>query len=167
MIVSILAAMDENRCIGKDKQLPWRLPADLRRFKTLTMGHHLIMGRITYESIGRPLPGRPSILLSRQTEFSAPGCLIRPSLQAALLTAEAAGESEVFVIGGARLFAQALPISQRMYLTFIHAQYECDVHFPIYDTQEWDILNSITISDDPTFPTPYTFIDLIRKTDQA
>lgn len=163
MIISIIAAMDENCCIGKDNRLPWHLPADLHRFKALTMGHHLIMGRKTYESIGRALPGRQSIIVTRQIGYIAPGCQIRSSLKAAVSAAVEAGETEAFVIGGAQIFSQALSLAQRMYLTLIQAQYDCDIHFPAYDPQDWTITKSITLSDDPTFIFSYTFIDLIRK----
>lgn len=155
--------MDENCCIGKENRLPWHLPADLRRFKALTMGHHLIMGRKTYESIGRALPGRQSIIVTRQIGYVAPGCQIRPSLNAAVSTAVEAGEIEAFVIGGAQIFNQALPLAQRMYLTLIQAQYDCDIHFPTYDPLDWIITKSTTVSDDPTFNFSYTFIDLIRR----
>lgn len=165
MIISIIAAMDENRCIGKDNRLPWHLPADLRRFKALTMGHHLIMGRKTYESIGRPLPGRQSIIITHQNRYHAPGCQIRPSFNAAILTAVEAGEIEAFVIGGAQIFTQALPFAQRMYLTLIQAHYDCDIHFPAYNPRDWIVTKSITLSADPTFIFPYTFIDLIRKSE--
>lgn len=163
MIVSIIAAMDDEGCIGRNNQLPWRLSADLQRFKALTMGHHLIMGRKTYELIGRPLPGRQSIVITRQNSYPAPGCQISASLKAAIQIAEIAGEDEAFVIGGSQIFHQALPVAERMYLTLIHSQYGCDVYFPAYDPDEWLTIETSHISDDQKFSTPYTFITLFRN----
>lgn len=147
MIVSLLVAMDEKGGIGKDNRLPWRLSADLRRFKELTMGHYLIMGRKTYESIGRPLPGRITIVVTRQPTTSTmangplpcqpPDCLLAHSIDEALALAEAHGETEVFVIGGAEIFALALPRANRIYLTQVHAETQVDVYFPSLLAEEW------------------------------
>lgn len=163
MILSIIVAMDENGCIGLNNQLPWRLSADLRRFKALTMGHHLIMGRKTYESIGRPLPGRTSIVITRQESFNAPGCITSHSFTTALTIAENAGENEAFIIGGAQVFNQALPIADKIYLTLIHASYDCDVHFPPFDQSAWTKVDTIEVRDDPNFSSRYTFYTLIRS----
>lgn len=163
MIKSIIVAMDEAGCIGLNNQLPWRLSADLRRFKALTMGHHLIMGRKTYESIGRPLPGRPNIVITRQKDFIAPGCITSHSFTTALAIAENAGENEVFIIGGAQVFNQALPVAERIYLTLIHAIYECDVHFPPFDQSAWMIVDSTEVMNDPNFPNRYTFYSMTRS----
>ncbi len=128
MKLSCIWAMSENHIIGRDGDLPWRLSADLQRFKSLTMGHHIIMGRKTWESIGRPLPGRTSVVLTRDTEYRADGCLVVQSLQEAL---EAAGDDdEVFVVGGASIYALALPLSSQLYVTLVHAEVEGDVSLP-------------------------------------
>lgn len=144
MNISLIVAMDEERGIGKGNQMLWHLPADLRRFKSLTMGHHLIAGRKTYESIGRPLPGRTMIILTRNRNYQVTGYpdqvrLVR-SLEQALALAQAAGEDEVFVIGGGEIFAQALPLAQRIYLTNVKARLDCDTFFPPIDPAEWRLL---------------------------
>jgi dihydrofolate reductase len=162
VIISIIAAMDDSGCIGQNNQLPWRLSADLQRFKALTMGHHILMGRKTYESIGRPLPGRKSIVITRQANYGAPGCQTSNSLDDALSKAIIAGESEAFIIGGAQIFTQALPVANRMYLTIIHAEYGCDVYFPPFETPSWKIVDYTKIADDPNFPHPYSFCTMIR-----
>ena len=137
MIISIIVAMDEQRGIGKGGRLPWHLSADLKRFKRLTMGHHLIMGRKTYESIGRPLPGRTMIVITRNQRYTAEGCLIAASLKAALAIAEQSGETEAFIAGGGQVFAQALPFADRIYLTLVHAVTEADVFFPELEPKGW------------------------------
>ena len=136
MKVSLIMAVSENRVIGRCGELPWHLPADLRHFKRLTVGHTLVMGRRTFESIGRPLPKRRSVVLSRHSAFSAPGVSVARDLEQALTVAarlerEAVGEGgEVFVIGGAAVFAAALPRAERIYLTLVHADVEGDVFLP-------------------------------------
>ena len=135
MTVSLVVAVARNGVIGRDNRLPWRLPADLRRFKALTWGHVVIMGRRTFESIGRPLPGRRFVVLSRRTDFHPPGVRVAGSLAEAL--AAAAGEEEVFVIGGAQLFTEALPLAHRVYLTLVDAAPEGDVRFPELPPDAW------------------------------
>lgn len=138
MLVSIIAAVAANGVIGRDGDLPWRLPADLRLFKRVTMGHHLIMGRKTWESIGRPLPGRVVVVLTRDPEArrrieEIPGVLVASELSAALDCARAAGDTEAFVAGGAEVYARALPLADRLYLTRVEAEVEGDVVFPDFD----------------------------------
>lgn len=128
MIVSLVAAMGENRVIGRGDALPWHLPEDLRRFRELTWGHTVIMGRTTYLSIGRPLPNRRMLVLSRSPSFRPSGVESFPGIDAAL--AACAGEEEVFVCGGAEVYRAALPRADRIYLTVIHREYEGDVRFP-------------------------------------
>jgi dihydrofolate reductase len=137
MIVSLLVAMDEARGIGYQNRLPWRLSADLKKFKELTMGHHIIMGRKTYESIGRPLPGRTSIVVSRNPEWEADGVLVANSLEAALELARSRGEEEAFIIGGGVVFMQALELADRIYLTRVKAQTPVDVFFPDFEPTLW------------------------------
>jgi dihydrofolate reductase len=137
MKVCLIVAMDEARGIGIKNRLPWRLPDDLQRFKTITMGHHIIMGRKTYESIGRALPGRANIIVTRNRSFQAKGCAITHSLEGAINLAKAQGEEEVFVIGGAEIYSQALQIADRIYLTIVHTKSKADTRFPKFDLSEW------------------------------
>jgi dihydrofolate reductase len=137
MRISLLVAMDENRGIGINNGLPWRLSTDLKRFKSLTMGHHLIMGRKTYESIGKPLAGRRMIVVTRNPAYRADGCLIAHSVEEALGIAEVAGEREVFVIGGGEIFSQTIAFADRLYLTVVHAHLVVDTFFPEIDESQW------------------------------
>jgi dihydrofolate reductase len=137
MQVSLIVAMDEKSGIGRDGRLPWRLATDLKRFKALTMGHHLVIGRKTFESIGKPLPGRTNIVVTRQVDYLAEGCLVAHSLPDALALAEKRGETEVFIIGGGEIFAQALPFAGRIYLTRVQVEAGADVFFPLLDERDW------------------------------
>lgn len=125
--LQIIVAMDPDGVIGRDNRLPWHLPEDLRHFKRITTGHTVVMGRRTYESIGRPLPNRRNIVLSRQADWEAPGIEVHADLDSALA---AAGEGPVFVIGGAELFRETLPRAAVLHLTRVHQRYPGDVHFP-------------------------------------
>jgi len=140
VILSCLAAMAENRVIGRAGRLPWHLPADMKRFKSLTMGHTVIAGRRTYESIGRPLPGRRIIVLSRDGSFTAPGVLIAASLDEAIEQASRAGETEAFAIGGEAVYESAIPRTRRLYLTLVRAVVEGDVFFPVDDFSAWRLV---------------------------
>jgi dihydrofolate reductase len=142
MKVSLIVAAAENGVIGRNNELPWRLSADLQRFKALTMGHAIIMGRRTYESIGRPLPGRRTIIITRQAEYIAPGAEVVRGLEEALALAKSKNESEAFVIGGAAIFSLAAPLAERLYLTRVHAEVPGDVHFPAVDPAAWRLLES-------------------------
>jgi dihydrofolate reductase len=133
--LSLIVAMARNRVIGRDGKLPWHLPADLKRFRALTMGHHILMGRKTWESIGRPLPGRASIVITRTAGYAAAGATIVHSLNDALESAR--GDSEVFVIGGAEVYRDALPLADRIYLTELQADFEGDVLFPAFAAGQW------------------------------
>ncbi len=137
MIISLIVAVDENGGIGKNNRLPWHLPSDLKRFKKLTMGHHLIMGRKTFETIGRALPGRATIILTRQEKFQAQGCAVVHSLSEALHLAQDDHETEVFVIGGGEIFHQAFGLAERIYLTRVHGDFNADVFFPEIEPEEW------------------------------
>ncbi|MFY0580643.1 dihydrofolate reductase [Cystobacter fuscus] len=130
MRLSAIVAMASNRCIGRDNTLPWRLPADLQRFKRLTLGHTLLMGRKTYESIGRPLPGRTMLVVTRQHGWAPEGIEVAHSLEEAL--ARARGD-EIFLAGGAQLYEQAMDRVRRLYLTRIDREYEGDTFFPDVD----------------------------------
>lgn len=163
MILSIIAAMGRNRAIGFKNTLPWRLPADLQRFKQLTLGHHIIMGRKTYESIGRPLPGRTSIIITRQPDFQAEGCLIAHSLDEAIDLAKSRDEQEAFIIGGAEIYAQALSSADRMYLTLVEAEPEADAFFPAFDENLWEKILEESIAEDERNQYALIFSDIQKK----
>lgn len=134
MAVTIVAAVARNGVIGKEGGLPWRLPDDLRRFKELTWGHTLIMGRRTYESIGKPLPGRETIVVTRQERWTAPGVRVAGSLEQAL---EMAGDTEIFVVGGGEIYAEALKVADFLDLTEVDAAPDGDVMFPPVHWPDW------------------------------
>jgi len=140
MRISIIAAVATNGVIGRQGQLPWHLSTDLKRFKQLTMGHTMIMGRRTWESIGRPLPGRRTVVVTRQSDYDVPdGVRTAPSFDDALDIAEAAGENDVFVVGGAEIYQEAFPQADRLFFTEVAADVEGDTYFPVnFDTFEWD-----------------------------
>ena len=143
--ISIVVAAAENNIIGINNTLPWRLPEDLKYFKALTMGHPMIMGRKTYESIGRPLPGRLSIVVTRQSAWHAEGVSIANSLVNAVELAEAycvkKQKQEIMIVGGAEIYRQALPLCQKIYLTEIHAKVQGDAYFPQLNEVEWREIN--------------------------
>lgn len=163
MIVSLIVAMDRRRGIGKDNQLPWRLSADLKRFRELTMGHHLIVGRKTYESIGKPLPGRTMIIVTHQPDFQAEGCLVVRSVEEALALARARNESEVFVIGGAEIYAQTLAQADRLYLTLVEAEVAADTFFPTLAEDDWREVERCTHAADEKHQYAFTFITLDKR----
>jgi dihydrofolate reductase len=130
---AVIVAVADNGVIGRAGQMPWHLPAELKRFKRRTMGHTLVMGRVTFESIGRPLPGRLSIVVTRQRDYQAPGCVIVPSLERAI--EEAPAGRQIYVIGGRQLFAEALPIAGMLIWTQVHATIEGETYFPFHALQ--------------------------------
>ena len=152
--------MAENRVIGRANRLPWRLPADLRRFKSVTMGKPVIMGRKTYESIGTPLPGRSNIVVTRDPDYRAPGCEVVHSLEQALEAG--AGHAEVMVIGGAELYRQALGRAERIYLTLVRAEVEGDALFPDIEPQQWRELERESHRADERNQYDYDFVTLQR-----
>src|SRR3972149_7478103 len=135
MTVTIIAALASNRIIGRGNRMPWHISDDLKRFKALTLGHPVVMGRKTFESIGKPLPGRDNIVVTRSQAFAAPGCRVVHSLAEALAAAQ--GASEVFVIGGAQIYALALPLADRLQLTEVDAAIDGDAYFPDFDRGAW------------------------------
>lgn len=151
---SIIVAAADNGVIGVDNRLPWRLPADLARFRRLTMGHHLIMGRRTYESIGRPLPGRITVVLTRSAAVDVPNVQVARSLEDAFAQAAARGDDEPFVCGGAEVYAQALPACDRCYLTVVERQYTGDAVFSGLDAADWALVES---ESHPDQEPPYRF----------
>lgn len=161
MIVSIVVAIAEDNAIGKDNQLLWHLPADLKHFKDITSGHTIIMGRKTYDSIGRPLPNRRNIVITRNTGLELPGTEITNSLDEALALCK--GTEEVFIIGGAELYNHALAATNRIYLTRVHQTYEADTFFPEIDLEEWQELSTEKHLPDEKNKVAYTFSTLERK----
>ena len=137
MRVTIVVAMAENRTIGKDGDLPWRLPADLKHFKAVTMGKPILMGRKTWESIGRPLPGRLNVVITRDADYRADGVTVVHSLEGALEAARESGADEACVVGGAEIYRLALPLADRLELTEVHAAVEGDTAFPAFDPADW------------------------------
>lgn len=163
---SILVAMAKNRVIGKNNALPWRLSPDLKRFKQLTMGHHIVMGRKTYESIGRLLPGRTSVIVTRQPDYQVPGAIVAGSIAEALKVCSEGKEmnQESFVIGGAEIYQQALGLCQRMYVTEIQQEFDGDALFPEFDPQEWREISREKHRLDEDDGLEYHFVVLDRKT---
>lgn len=158
--LSIIAALGPDGVIGHQGDLPWRLPADLQRFKRLTMGHHLLMGRKTFDSLGRALPGRTSVVMSRSAIQRPEGVLLANSWERALELA--AGDDEAFVIGGADLFRIALPQADRLYLTFVDGEFEGDVFFPPWDPSEWRLVAEDARTPDEKNRYAYRFCDYVR-----
>jgi dihydrofolate reductase len=160
MKISLIVAMDSNGVIGSDNGLPWHLPADLQHFKKTTMGKPILMGRKTWESIGRPLPGRTNIVITRDSGYQAAGCVVVNSIDAAL---QAAGEQdEVMVIGGAEFYRQVLPQADTLYLTRIHEAFSGDTFFPELNEADWrEVERSDQVANEKN-PHDYSFIRLDR-----
>jgi dihydrofolate reductase len=158
---TLVVAMARNRVIGRDNALPWRLPAELAHFKRVTMGHPIIMGRKTYESIGRPLPGRMNIVVSRNAAFEAPGCTVVDSLEKAYA---AAGDAEkVSIIGGTSLFEAALPTADCIHLTEVEAEIEGDTWFPEFDRSRWKETEVERHPADERHAHPFRILELVRR----
>ncbi|MBI2537015.1 MAG: dihydrofolate reductase [Gemmatimonadetes bacterium] len=155
MILSLIAAMAQNRVIGRNHALPWHLPADLQRFKSLTMGHTVLLGRKTFDTIGKPLPGRRWIVLTRDRGWRHAGVDVAHDLDEALPSV--ARDVEVFVAGGAEVYAQALPRADRIYLTVIHAEIEGDARFPALDLSEWRLVDDERHQADARHAFSYSF----------
>jgi len=155
MIVTIVVAISENHVIGKDNKLLWYLPNDLKHFKNITTGHTVIMGRKTYESVGKPLPKRRNIIITRQA-ITIEGCEVVNSIEAAL--ALCVNEDEVFIVGGAEIYKQALKLTNRIYLTIVHKEFDGDSFFPEINTQEWKEVYHEDHEPDEKNALPYSFI---------
>jgi dihydrofolate reductase len=163
MTLSIIAAVADNNVIGRGNDLPWHMPSDLKRLKALTMGHHIIMGRKTWDSIGRPLPGRINVVITRQVDFAPEGVAIARSLDEAIAKAEAAGDPEIFIAGGAEIFALSLHRADRMYLTRVHAEPEGDTFFPEFDdVNEWQLVDTEHFEADGKNQHPYSYLTYER-----
>lgn len=159
--VSLIVAMAKNRVIGINNTLPWHLPADLKHFKALTMGHHIVMGRKTYESIGKPLPGRTSVVVSRNRKLKIAGCIVAHTLEQAL--AVCAVDDEIFVVGGAELYVRALPIADKLYITEIQKDAQGDAFFPVINHDEWREISREMHSQQEPLPLEYHFTTYLRK----
>lgn len=162
MELILIVAAAENDVIGRDGDLPWHLPSDLAYFKRATMGKPIIMGRKTHESIGRPLPGRANIVVTRQADYEADGCVVAHSLEEALQSAATHGAAEAVVIGGAELYAQALPRADRILMTRVHAPIEGDVRFPPLEPDVWRVVGVEHHDADERHAYPFSFMELVR-----
>lgn len=162
MKISIVVAVSQNQVIGSQGTLPWRLSSDLKKFKKITSGHTIIMGRKTYESIGRPLPNRTNILITRNPIYQAEGCYVVHSLEESLNLAQNQQASEVFIIGGGEIYQQALPQVDKIYLSRVNTQLEGDTFFPPLDTQEWKTIHQEAFLADDKNEYDFNFIELER-----
>ncbi|QWL57080.1 type 3 dihydrofolate reductase [Aeromonas jandaei] len=163
MKISMIAAMAHDRVIGKDNQMPWHMPADLAHFKRVTLGKPVLMGRKTFESIGRPLPGRRNLVISRNPDYQADGIEVVGSVEAALALLADNEVAEVMVIGGGHLYAELLPKADCLYLTRIDLAVEGDTRFPAFDDGQWQRIDCESHSADEKNPHPYSFETWLRK----
>lgn len=157
--ISLVAAMAKNRVIGKDNQMPWHLPADLQHFKEVTLGKPIIMGRKTYESIGRPLPGRKNIVISRNPSYQLDGCENVTSIEDAIELVK--GDAEVMIIGGGFLYSQMIDKANKLYLTYIDFEVEGDTCFPSFDHLELKEVSRVSHQSDEKNPHDYQFVDYL------
>lgn len=168
MKICLVWAQDQNRVIGRNNSLPWHLPEDLKYFKRITLGKPVVMGRKTFESIGRPLPGRTNIVISRNPDYAADGVRVVSSLDAAMALCKSIGETdgvdEAMIIGGAEIFRQALPAADRLYLTEVHAEVPGDTWFPEFDRDGWREIDREDYAAAGPNPYAYSFLVLDRKT---
>ncbi|MFI3265581.1 MAG: dihydrofolate reductase [Rikenellaceae bacterium] len=160
-MISIIVAMAHDRVIGGGNQLLWHISEDLKRFKAITMGCPIIMGRKTYESIGRPLPGRDNIVVSTQENLKIDGCIVVGSLEQALQMYEPS--REVFVIGGGEIYAQTIDLAHKLYITEVDATYAGDTFFPEIDSAKWEQTSRESFSRGDKFDKPFSFVDYVRR----
>jgi dihydrofolate reductase len=158
---SIIVAMARNRTIGVNNTLPWRCPEDLKYFKALTMGHHMIMGRKTFDSIGKPLPGRTTVVVTRNADLEIAGCVIAHSLNEAF--AACTGDEEIFIVGGAELYRQAVSVADTLYITEIQQDVEGDAHFPEFDKSAWQETSREVHTQDAPQPLEFHFVTYRKK----
>jgi dihydrofolate reductase len=166
MTISFIAALSRNKVIGKNNDLPWHLPDDMKYFMQTTKAHFVIMGRKNYDSIPekfRPLPNRTNVVVTHQANFNAPGCIVVHSLEEAVNQARNANEQEVFIIGGAEIFKLGFPLSDRLYLTEIQAEIQGDIYFPEWNTAEWRELSRQHHPADARHAFPFDFVVYERK----
>ncbi|MFI3190935.1 dihydrofolate reductase [Crenothrix sp. D3] len=164
MKISLIVAMASNRVIGDNGLMPWHLSADLKKFRHITTGFPIVMGRKTYQSIGRPLPNRTNIIISRDTDYQQDGCLVFNDLDGALKHACQLAD-EVFIIGGATLYEALLPVADRLYITEIKQDFAGDTLFPTYDKSAWTEVTREDIDNDPSVEFDYSFLQLARNVD--
>jgi dihydrofolate reductase len=162
MIIALIVAMDDHRGIGFRQSIPWHLPSDLKRFKTLTMGHHLIVGRKTFETIGKPLPGRTMIIVTRQELILPNGCYLSPSVSSAIALAKQSGDCEVFIAGGGEIYSQAIQMGNRMYVSRVHTTVETDTFFPDWNPHEWRVVYREESNLPGELPYTYQVLDRIK-----
>ena len=160
-MITLIAAAAENNALGKDNDLLWHLPEDFKRFKQITSGHYIIMGRKTFESFPKPLPNRTHIIITRQVDYLAEGCLVVHSLEEAL--AIGPQNEEVFIIGGAQIYKQALPFADKIDLTRVHIELDADAFFPEFNTSEWNLVFSEKQFKDEKHQYDFTFETYIKK----
>ena len=160
-MITLIAAAAENNALGKDNDLLWHLPEDFKRFKQITSGHYIIMGRKTFESFPKPLPNRTHIIITRQEDYLAEGCLVVHSLEEALEIAPQ--NEEVFIIGGAQIYKQALPFADKIDLTRVHIELDADAFFPEFITSEWNLVFSEKHFKDEKHQYDFTFETYIKK----
>ena len=161
MRINLIVAASTNNVIGVAGDLPWRLPDDLRRFKQITTGHPIVMGRLTFESIGQPLPGRQNIVVTRNAAFAAPGCDVATSPANAI---DVAGDAtELMVIGGSHIYREFLPLAARVYMTRVHADIDGDAHFPVLEDAEWQETSRESHAADDRHAFAFDFLSLERR----
>lgn len=158
-IISAIAAISENKVIGRDNQLPWKIPEDLKRLKKLTLRHPIIMGRKTYESMGRPLPERTNIIVTRDRKYTVDGATVVHSIEEGIEKAKQIDQEEIFIFGGGEIFRQAMKYTQRLYLTYVHITIDGDSFFPDYSEFSKETFREEHLDFNP----PYTFINLERN----
>jgi dihydrofolate reductase len=162
-VLKILVAFDENRVIGKNNTLIWHLPADLKRFKTLTTGHVIIMGRKTFESIGKPLPNRTSIVISRQVDLQIEGAIIAHSVEEAILKAKSITREDIYIVGGAEIYALSLPLADQILVTQLHDIFDGDAYFPEIPTDTFEVTEKERGITDEKNAYQYSYITYTRK----
>lgn len=163
MTKSIIVAKAKNHVIGKDSQLLWHLPKDLQHFKRTTMGHHVIMGRKTFASINKPLPGRKLIIMTHTPNYQVAGCTVVQDITAAVAVAERAGETEVFIAGGGEIYQATLALADKIYLTEVRANLGGDTLFPMINTDEWEEVRRVYHPIDAQHAYAYDFVELVRR----
>lgn len=161
MNISIVVAMTSNSLIGRDGDLPWHLSADLQHFKSVTMGKPVVMGRLTYESIGRPLPGRENIVLTRDSDYKADGCTIIHDLEQ--IKSKCSDTEEIMIIGGAQLYTETLALASKLYITEVHAELHGDTFFPEFDRKQWQEIERLPFKADEKNDFDYSFVVLERR----
>ncbi|OIN56273.1 dihydrofolate reductase [Arsenicibacter rosenii] len=163
MKISMIWAEAENGTIGRNNNLPWHLPDDFRYFKETTSGHPIIMGRKSFESLGKPLPKRTNIIITRNPDFRPAGVTVVNSLEEGIQAAQAVNQEQIFIIGGAEIYRQALPLANTLYITEVHKTYEGDAHAPYVNRSEWNEVSRIHHPVDERHETSFDFVVLTRK----